>query len=93
MFDDKMSGNAMNAEIELKLFSCRYIKNLINKLDSLDNAVPQGKRRLANGYFDTLTYNCVSGTWVCGCAVTMRTGADHKNRRTSRGRDSFAARI
>ncbi|ABN62931.1 adenylate cyclase [Shewanella baltica OS155] len=54
MFDDKMSGNAMNAEIELKLFFLPiYQESLINKLDSLDNAVPQGKRRLANGYFDT----------------------------------------
>ena len=44
----------MNAEIELKLFSLPiYQESLINKLDSLDNAVPQGKRRLANGYFDT----------------------------------------
>ena len=44
----------MNAEIELKLFFLPiYQESLINKLDSLDNAVPQGKRRLANGYFDT----------------------------------------
>lgn len=44
----------MNAEIELKLFLLPiYQESLINKLDSLDNAVPQGKRRLANGYFDT----------------------------------------
>lgn len=64
----------MNAEIELKLFFLPiYQESLINKLDSLDNAVPQGQRRLANGYFDTLTCNYVSGTWDCGCAVTMRT--------------------
>ncbi|MGI2058310.1 inorganic triphosphatase [Shewanella baltica] len=44
----------MNAEIELKLFFLPiYQESLINKLDSLDNAVPQGKRRLTNGYFDT----------------------------------------
>ncbi|MCS6193728.1 CYTH domain-containing protein [Shewanella baltica] len=44
----------MNAEIELKLFFLPiYQESLINKLDSLDNAVPQGQRRLANGYFDT----------------------------------------
>lgn len=44
----------MNAEIELKLFFLPiYQESLINKLDSLDNAVPQGRRRLANGYFDT----------------------------------------
>ncbi|MGI2148821.1 inorganic triphosphatase [Shewanella baltica] len=44
----------MNAEIELKLFFLPiYQESLINKLDSLDNVVPQGKRRLANGYFDT----------------------------------------
>lgn len=44
----------MNAEIELKLFFLPiYQESLINKLDSLENAVPQGQRRLANGYFDT----------------------------------------
>ena len=44
----------MNAEIELKLFFLPiYQQSLINKLDSLDNSVPQGLRRLANGYFDT----------------------------------------
>lgn len=44
----------MNAEIELKLFFLpQYQKSLINKLDSLDSSVPQGQRRLANGYFDT----------------------------------------
>lgn len=54
MFDDKVSDRAMNAEIELKLFFLpQYQESLINKLDSLDSSVPQGKRRLANGYFDT----------------------------------------
>ncbi|MGI1944175.1 inorganic triphosphatase [Shewanella glacialipiscicola] len=44
----------MNAEIELKLFFLpKYQQSLINKLDSLDNSVPQGQRRLTNGYFDT----------------------------------------
>ncbi|MCL1089920.1 CYTH domain-containing protein [Shewanella profunda] len=44
----------MSAEIELKLFFLpKYQDILINKLDSLDNAIPQGQRRLANGYFDT----------------------------------------
>lgn len=44
----------MNAEIELKLFFLpQYQGSLINTLDSLDNAIPQGLRRLANGYFDT----------------------------------------
>ncbi|MFG0455556.1 CYTH domain-containing protein [Shewanella mangrovisoli] len=44
----------MNAEIELKLFFLpKFQESLINKLDSLPNATPQGKRRLSNGYFDT----------------------------------------
>lgn len=44
----------MNSEIELKLFFLpQYQESLINKLDSLDSSVPQGKRRLTNGYFDT----------------------------------------
>lgn len=44
----------MSAEIELKLFFLpKYQDFLINKLDSLDNAIPQGQRRLVNGYFDT----------------------------------------
>lgn len=44
----------MSTEIELKLFFLpKYQDILINKLDSLDNAIPQGQRRLANGYFDT----------------------------------------
>ncbi|MGL5467585.1 MAG: inorganic triphosphatase [Shewanella sp.] len=46
----------MNAEIELKLFFLpKFQESLINKLDSLDGAIPQGKRRLTNGYFDTPT--------------------------------------
>lgn len=46
----------MNAEIELKLFFLpKYRESLINKLNSLDNVVPQGQRRLTNGYFDTPT--------------------------------------
>ena len=46
----------MNAEIELKLFFLpKFLETLINKLDSLENAAPQGTRRLTNGYFDTPT--------------------------------------
>ncbi len=44
----------MNAEIELKLFFLpNLLESLKNNLNSLAGALPQGERRLANGYFDT----------------------------------------
>ncbi|MGL4834192.1 MAG: CYTH domain-containing protein, partial [Shewanella sp.] len=44
----------MNAEIELKLFFFPQDQViLINALNGLEHATPQGERRLVNGYFDT----------------------------------------
>lgn len=68
----------MNAEIELKLFFLpKYQESLINKLDSLDNALPQGLRRLVNGYFDTPELQLRQ--WDMGLRVR---GCDHHKEQT-----------